>query len=741
MARRVRVMGTVCSHPGKRAPPPLLRASAWPRLAGQRQTMGSRAFVRASDASGRASPRFSSASSASSRPPIGRDHQLTEPHQPASVRPPTCNCDRRLCANLSSNQRRLYAKRISAAPAPPFLLSAQTTARASLPIPAMAQNPRLFDPGALPARFPQMLSPPQPAQPMQHPHPHAHTHTHQQQAPAQPTLSAAPDLKPNFYNPYHVKHRRRTTKEQLSLLESTFKTTPKPTSEVRKSLALTLSMTAREVQIWFQNRRAKQKNMMLRASSATSPPADGDKLSAGPEASPSVDVCSAALLSALLPAKHRATSVDHSQPPTHAPRRHSDVPVSLLQPEPAGAATALRLATAATSTMAATSPSERTPPLSAGPQHILQRAYAAPPPASSSRPVQMLPAAHAQKKQKRAGASDTDRYHTARVHQEAFDGTNKLPLKPDDMSPRSVDEQFSLLDPANLPTFMMPGASSSAAGFGGLGAGLGGAPMQPLNMPPQPSVPYGGGMGMGWPSLGYGSQQQQQQPLQGLPGQTASGGLSQGVPQTDMSLLFSGLLGLGSTGASTSGAGNPYPGLSLNTFGLSGISGGPASAPTNSAMSATDLPFGSDPTLALYQTLFLLGQRPSQQQQQPNIGRGSSSSSSRGAGMAPSHNMSPLSPPESVAMTSPGTGSSTSPSKPNTVAAAFTSPVPGSAFSPYDARVQQTQPKQQQQPNAIFMPTSAAYSQLVGASGMNDASVLATNTDIFASTSTTSPSK
>ncbi|KAJ2753495.1 hypothetical protein IWQ56_006608, partial [Coemansia nantahalensis] len=73
------------------------------------------------------------------------------------------------------------------------------------------------------------------------------------------------ELKPNIYNPYQVKHRRRTTKEQLALLEGTFKTTPKPSSEVRKSLAGRLSMTAREVQIWFQNRRAKQKNMLLRA--------------------------------------------------------------------------------------------------------------------------------------------------------------------------------------------------------------------------------------------------------------------------------------------------------------------------------------------------------------------------------------------------------------------------------------------------------------------------------------------
>ncbi|KAJ2880056.1 hypothetical protein FB639_002924 [Coemansia asiatica] len=607
----------------------------------------------------------------------------------------------------------------------------------------------------------QMLSPP-------------HTHTHQAQS--QPQLSAAPpDLKPNFYNPYHVKHRRRTTKEQLSLLESTFKTTPKPTSEVRKSLALTLNMTAREVQIWFQNRRAKQKNMMLRASSATetSPgAADRDKLSAGPDALPNVDTsCSSAILSALLPAsaKHmRATSADHAQPPQHAPRRHSDIPVSLLQPETASV-TARRLVTAAPTIMAAatTSPTECTPPLSSGPQDSLQRLFAQPP-ASSSRPMQpnVQNHAHMQRKQKRAGAADSDRYHTARVHQEAFDGTNKLPLKPDDLSPRSVDEQFSLLDPSNLPTFMMPGASSNGAlgaGFSSMGAaGFGGAHMPTLGISPQQSMSYGStNMGVCWPSsLPYGAhqQQQQQQPLQSLSGQPASA-MSQGVPPTDMSLLFSGLLGLGSTGSTSAGnvtGSSQYPGLSLNTLGLSGIAsgGGPASAPVNSSMSPADLAFGSsDPTLALYQTLFLLGQRPPPQQQQQQ-GRGSSNGA-RGAGLAPAHtnnsnsnsnsNISPLSPPESIEMTSPGTSNSPS-NKPATgVTLMSPPPIPGSAFAPYDA-----QPKQQQQHRqhrAMFMPTSVAYSHLVGASGINDASSIlpttttTTTSDIFASTNTTSTSK
>lgn len=82
-------------------------------------------------------------------------------------------------------------------------------------------------------------------------HPIQQAHT----APAGPN----PDLRAAFYNPYQVKHRHRTTKEQLSLLESTFQTNPKPSSELRRSLAERLGMTPRGVQIWFQNRRAKQK--------------------------------------------------------------------------------------------------------------------------------------------------------------------------------------------------------------------------------------------------------------------------------------------------------------------------------------------------------------------------------------------------------------------------------------------------------------------------------------------------
>jgi len=62
-----------------------------------------------------------------------------------------------------------------------------------------------------------------------------------------------------YYDPFYVKHRKRTTKAQLKVLEKTFENCPRPDSTMRKKLADQLSMTPRSVQVWFQNRRAKVK--------------------------------------------------------------------------------------------------------------------------------------------------------------------------------------------------------------------------------------------------------------------------------------------------------------------------------------------------------------------------------------------------------------------------------------------------------------------------------------------------
>ncbi|KAI7901645.1 homeobox domain-containing protein [Cokeromyces recurvatus] len=51
--------------------------------------------------------------------------------------------------------------------------------------------------------------------------------------------------------------RKRITPEQFCLLTESFKQTDTPNHELREKLAKSLNMTNREVQVWFQNRRAK----------------------------------------------------------------------------------------------------------------------------------------------------------------------------------------------------------------------------------------------------------------------------------------------------------------------------------------------------------------------------------------------------------------------------------------------------------------------------------------------------
>ncbi|KAI8377300.1 homeobox domain-containing protein [Blakeslea trispora] len=63
----------------------------------------------------------------------------------------------------------------------------------------------------------------------------------------------------NFYNPFEIKHRQRTSRSQLKALEKAFATNPKPNGKLRQILAENLSMSPRGIQVWFQNRRAKAK--------------------------------------------------------------------------------------------------------------------------------------------------------------------------------------------------------------------------------------------------------------------------------------------------------------------------------------------------------------------------------------------------------------------------------------------------------------------------------------------------
>lgn len=69
------------------------------------------------------------------------------------------------------------------------------------------------------------------------------------------------DFRTSFYNPFEIKHRKRTSRAQFKVLERKFVENPKPNAAIRRWLAQKLSMTPRGVQVWFQNRRAKEKTV------------------------------------------------------------------------------------------------------------------------------------------------------------------------------------------------------------------------------------------------------------------------------------------------------------------------------------------------------------------------------------------------------------------------------------------------------------------------------------------------
>ncbi|KAJ3085335.1 Bromodomain and WD repeat-containing protein 3 [Quaeritorhiza haematococci] len=92
------------------------------------------------------------------------------------------------------------------------------------------------------------------------------------------------ELKTTFYNPFEVKHRRKTSKTQFKVLEEAFNNNPKPTGATRRQIASQINMTPREVQIWFQNRRAKaakQKQQQENAGGSSSSGEGGSESSSG----------------------------------------------------------------------------------------------------------------------------------------------------------------------------------------------------------------------------------------------------------------------------------------------------------------------------------------------------------------------------------------------------------------------------------------------------------------------------
>lgn len=71
---------------------------------------------------------------------------------------------------------------------------------------------------------------------------------------AQPPVSPGQvgDFSQTFYDPFRIKHRRRTSPPQLRVLEYHFDRNPKPDVSLRRALSEQLDMTPREVQVWVR---------------------------------------------------------------------------------------------------------------------------------------------------------------------------------------------------------------------------------------------------------------------------------------------------------------------------------------------------------------------------------------------------------------------------------------------------------------------------------------------------------
>ncbi|KAJ3148708.1 hypothetical protein HDU89_004558 [Geranomyces variabilis] len=84
------------------------------------------------------------------------------------------------------------------------------------------------------------------------------------------------------YNPHCHTTRNKTTKEQLVVLEAAYAREKKPDANSRDGIAKRINMPPKGVQIWFQNRRAKEKKMnaaqakaLAEAAAAGTPPSSG----------------------------------------------------------------------------------------------------------------------------------------------------------------------------------------------------------------------------------------------------------------------------------------------------------------------------------------------------------------------------------------------------------------------------------------------------------------------------------
>lgn len=80
------------------------------------------------------------------------------------------------------------------------------------------------------------------------------------QEEASPDFSSSPPPINNI-----IKRRRRLTAVEAKILQQVFEACPRPSAAIRDKLADRLGMSRRCIQIWFQNRRAKQRRDLQEA--------------------------------------------------------------------------------------------------------------------------------------------------------------------------------------------------------------------------------------------------------------------------------------------------------------------------------------------------------------------------------------------------------------------------------------------------------------------------------------------
>lgn len=83
----------------------------------------------------------------------------------------------------------------------------------------------------------------------------------QASTPMQGSAPRRPPRKSTLTQQQRNQKRQRATQDQLVTLEVEFNKNPTPTAATRERIAADINMTERSVQIWFQNRRAKIKNI------------------------------------------------------------------------------------------------------------------------------------------------------------------------------------------------------------------------------------------------------------------------------------------------------------------------------------------------------------------------------------------------------------------------------------------------------------------------------------------------